>query len=244
MTTYNPEQKGYVHSIETGGMVDGPGIRYVVFLAGCTLRCKYCHNPDTWKRSEEQATTVGEVLRDIKKYNSFMKFSGGGVTVTGGEPLGQPAFLAELLLACKESGLHTALDTSGHGTIAAAEKALPHTDLLLLDVKAINPAAFSELTGGGVIERCLAVLDMSKQLNIPVWARYVLVPGHTDNFDEIKKLAEFLKSYENIERIEVLPFHKMGEYKWAQMDIPYELTDVQPPSLESLNRAKEILELK
>ena len=241
MLDYDIHKKGYVHSVETGGMVDGPGIRYVVFLAGCTLRCKYCHNPDTWKISDDQSVLLGDVIRDIKKYSSYLKFSGGGVTITGGEPLGQPDFLIELLKACKANALHTVLDTSGHGAPGVAERALKYTDLLLLDIKTINPAVYKNLTGGS-LERTLEVLKLSEIHKVPVWVRFVLVPGYTDDFDDIQKLSDFLKSYKNIEKIEVLPFHKMGEYKWANMDIPYELADVEPPSMEALERAKSILE--
>ena len=220
--------------------MDGPGIRYVVFLAGCSLRCKYCHNPDTWKISCDQSVMLGDVLRDIKKYSSYLKFSGGGVTITGGEPLGQPDFLVELLKACKANAMHTVLDTSGHGSAAVAERALKYTDLLLLDIKTINPAVYKELTGAP-LTRTLNLLKLSEELAIPVWVRFVLVPGYTDNFNDIQKLADYLKSYKNIEKIEVLPFHKMGEYKWAKMDIPYELADVEPPSKESLERARRIM---
>ena len=232
--------KGYVHSVETGGMVDGPGIRYVVFLAGCALRCKYCHNPDTWKIRPDQAQNVSGMVRDIMKFKSYMKFSGGGVTVTGGEPLGQPEFLAALLKECKAKGLHTALDTSGYGPRGAAEKALKHTDLLLLDIKTINATIYKDLTGVS-IDRSLETLRLSQDLNIPVWIRFVMVPGYTDNFDDIQSLANFLAPFKNITKIEVLPFHKMGEYKWKNLAIPYELADVSPPSTDTLERAQKIL---
>ena len=241
MIVYNSMQQGYVHSVETGGMVDGPGIRYVVFLSGCSLRCKYCHNPDTWKRNDGRLMTVNEVIRDIKKYRSYLKFSGGGVTITGGEPFVQPDFLVELLAACRAYGLHTALDTSGHGTGYLVESALQYTDLLLLDIKSINPEVYKNLTGVS-IERTLEMLWLSNSLNIPTWVRYVLVPGYTDDFDDIKKLADFLRPFTNVKKIEVLPFHKLGEHKWENMDTPYELADVEPPGREVLKKAKAILE--
>lgn len=231
---------GYVHSVDTGGMVDGPGIRYVLFLSGCSLRCKYCHNPDTWKVKSGQSVTVEDVIKDIKKYRSYLKFSGGGVTITGGEPFVQPEFLVSLLAACKEEGLHTVLDTSGHGNKAAAEAALKYTDLLLLDIKTINAKVYKDLTGGS-LERTLEVIRLSEKMAIPTWVRFVLVPGYTDNLDDIKKLADFLRPFKNVEKVEVLPFHKMGEYKWGDMNIPYELADVQPPSLDLLEKAKAIL---
>jgi len=238
MKGYNVE--GYVHSVETGGMVDGPGIRYVVFFAGCSLRCKYCHNPDTWKHKDDQLVTVGDMIRDIKKYKSYLKFSKGGVTVTGGEALMQPEFLVELLAACKDTGLHTVLDTSGHGSMATARKALMHTDLLLLDIKSINPIIYKELTGGS-LKPTLEILKLSEHMEIPVWVRYVIVPGYTDNMDDIQQLADFLRPFRNITKIEVLPFHKMGEYKWDELGMAYELRDVEPPSREVVERAKGIL---
>ena len=241
MALYNSNRQGYIHAVETGGMVDGPGIRYVVFLAGCSLTCKYCHNPDTWKRNDGRLMTVGELIRDIKKYKSYLKFSGGGVTVTGGEPFVQPEFLTELLYACKENNMHTVLDTSGNTSGHIAENALKHTDLLLLDIKSGNPEVYKKVTGGQ-IERVLEVLRISDKLNTPTWVRYVLVPGYTDNFDDIRNLADYLQKFSNIEKIEVLPFHKLGEHKWEKMDIPYELTDVEPPGKDVLAKAKAILE--
>jgi len=232
--------EGYIHSVETAGMVDGPGIRYVIFFAGCNLRCKYCHNPDTWKLKDGQLTTVQELLRDIKKYRSYLHFSGGGVTITGGEPFVQREFLVELLRACKDAGLHTALDTSGYAPKGAAERALAYTDLLLLDIKSINPAVYRDLTGVR-LEPTLEMLRLAREKDIPVWLRFVLVPGLTDDADDLRALAAFLKEYPNIEKVEVLPFHKLGEYKWAELGLTYELADVQPPTQESLEQAKRIL---
>ena len=241
MTVYNGSQQGYVHSIDTGGMVDGPGIRYVVFFAGCSLRCKYCHNPDTWKVRSGDVMTVDEVIADMKKYKSYLKFSGGGVTITGGEPFVQPDFLMELMAAIKAAGFHTVLDTSGHGKKSVAERALKHTDLLMLDVKTINPKAYKKLTGGSIFPT-LQILDVSRDLQVPTWVRFVLVPGYTDDLDDIKELADYLHNFNNVEKIEVLPFHKLGEYKWENMDIPYELANVLPPGPEIMKRAKSILE--
>ena len=240
MRLYDNKQQGYVHSVETGGMVDGPGIRYVVFFAGCSLRCKYCHNPDTWNLKSGQLVTVEDVVRDIKKYLSYLKYSGGGVTITGGEPFVQPGFLVQLLAACKAAGLHTVLDTSGNGAPEVALRALQNTDLLILDIKSINPQVFKDLTKGE-LDKTLEVLEISKALKVPVWIRYVLVPGYTDDINDIQNLANYLKHYDNIEKIEVLPFHKMGEYKWKNLNLPYELKDVQPPDSESLKKAKKIL---
>ena len=237
---YNDKQQGYVHSVETGGMVDGPGVRYVIFLSGCALRCKYCHNPDTWKLSNGQLVTVGSTIRDIKKYQSYLKFSGGGVTVTGGDPLMQPEFLTELLIACKANGLHTALDTSGYAAPNAVEKVLKYTDILLLDIKTINPSVHKQLTGV-TIDRTLKTLKLSESMGVSVWIRFVLIPGYTDNMEDISQMSKFLDSFNNIEKIEVLPFHKLGEFKWENMGITYELKDVEPPTLELLEQVKAML---
>ena len=242
MTPYNSKQQGYVHSVETGGMVDGPGVRYVVFFSGCSLRCKYCHNPDTWKLQNGHLVTVGDIIRDIRKYQSYLKFSGGGVTITGGEPFTQPEFLIEMLAACKHYGLHTALDTSGFAPRKAAEEALHHTDLLMLDIKSFNPAVYKELTGVP-LDKTLEVLRLAEYLEIPIWVRFVLVPGYTDNMIDIRKMADFLESFVNVVKIEVLPFHKLGEHKWENLGIPYELADVQPPSQKVLEQARAILEV-
>jgi len=232
---------GYVHSIEAGGMVDGPGIRYVVFLSGCPLRCRYCHNPDTWRPKAGRPYSVDGILAEVRKYKSYMRFSGGGITVTGGEPLMQPDFLAGLLAACRAEGIHTTLDTSGYDPAGAAAKALPHTNLLLLDIKSINPETYMKVTGVP-IDKTLDTLRLSQSLKVPVWVRFVLVPGLTDDIGDIRKMAAFLKDFDNIEKVEVLPFHKLGEYKWGTLGTPYTLADTQPPSAELLKRVKGILE--
>jgi len=237
---YDREQEGYVHSVETGGMVDGPGIRYVVFLSGCTLRCRYCHNPDTWKLRDGKLLSVEDVVKDIKKYRSYLRFSGGGVTITGGEPFVQPAFLVALLKACKAEGFHTALDTSGYGALAMAKLAFQYTDLLLLDIKTINPAAYKKLTGVP-LDKTLKMLQLSREMDVPVWIRFVLVPGLTDDPADLQALADYLRDFPNIERIEVMPFHKLGEHKWAELGIPYTLADVEAPSRAELDRAREIV---
>ncbi|MCL2400447.1 MAG: pyruvate formate-lyase-activating protein [Defluviitaleaceae bacterium] len=242
MISYNKDREGYIHSIDTGGMVDGPGIRYVIFLSGCHLRCKYCHNPDTWKLKDGKPVTVEEAIKDVKKYSSYLKFSGGGVTITGGDPFVQSEFLIDLLAACKSYGIHTTVDTSGYAKREVAERALQYTDLLLLDIKSFNPDTFKNLTGVP-INRTLEVLELSRDLKVPVWMRFVLVPGYTDNMDDIKKMADHLKLFDNVKKIDVLPFHKLGEYKWANLGIPYELADVQPPSKEVLEQARSILKI-
>lgn len=243
MIKYDSKLQGHVHSVYTGGMVDGPGVRYIVFLAGCNLRCKYCHNPDTWKMKNAPLRSVEEIISEIKKYESYLKFSGGGVTITGGEPFVQPKFLVELLKACKANGWHTALDTSGSAPTEVVEDVLKYTDLLLLDIKSINPKTYNDLTSGS-LDSTLNVLRASERLNIPTWVRHVLVPGITDNFDDLQKMADFLRkpAFSNVEKVKVLPFHQLGKDKWAQLGIPYELGDVEPPSDEVMEKAKAILE--
>jgi pyruvate formate lyase activating enzyme len=238
----NGELTAYIHSVETAGMVDGPGIRYTIFFHGCALRCKYCHNPDTWKLAGGLEMTVEELLKDVMLYRSFMRFSGGGVTVTGGDPFMQPEFLIELLKALKSEGIHTALDTAGYTSSSNAEKALDKTDLLLLDIKSIDPKVYRDITGLG-IDATLRTLDVAYSKGIETWIRFVLIPGLTDNFDHIRQMRDYLKRYDNISKIEVLPFHKMGEYKWAELGIEYELADTQPPNAETLATAKDILEI-
>ncbi len=230
---------GKVHSVETCGTLDGPGIRYVIFFQGCPLRCQYCHNPDTWKCNGGNKVTVDELMDDINKYKSFMKFSGGGVTASGGEPLLQHGFLEELFKRCKEEGIHTALDTSGCIMIPETKKVIEYTDLVILDIKAYNDDKYKEVTRASVAP----TLEFAKYLaniNKPMWIRYVLVPGLTDDFNEIKELALFLSKLKNIKRVEILPFHKMGEYKWEELGYEYKLGDTEVPTDEVIEKAKKI----
>ena len=238
--SYDKHVQGYIHSVETGGMVDGPGIRYVVFFSGCNLRCQYCHNPDTWKLRDGHLTSVEDVMQDMRKYQSYLRFSGGGVTITGGDPFVQPRFLVELLKACKSVGLHTALDTAGYAPPQAAEEALRYTDLLLLDIKSINPAVYKDLTGVR-LEPTLETLRLAQDMGVPTWIRFVLVPGFTDDEADLRDMAAFLAEFPHIERVEVLPFHKLGEYKWAELGLPYALSGAEPPTQAALDRVREIL---
>jgi len=232
---------GYVHSIYSGGMVDGPGIRTVVFFAGCPLRCKYCHNPDTWQFRSGHLMSVDALLDEVNKYKSFYTFSGGGVTISGGEPFAQPEFLLKVLTACKQQGIHTAIDTSGFTTPEWGEKVLAKTDLLLLDFKAFYPETYKKVTGL-IIDKMFYTLEIAHRMNVKTWIRFVLVPGLTDDLEEIRYMADYLKSYDNIEKIQVLPFHKTGEYKWDDVDVPYTLHDTEPPEIELLTQVREILE--
>ena len=235
------EKMGYVHSIYNGGMVDGPGIRSVVFLSGCGLRCKYCHNPDTWDKKSGTEMTVEECMTEILKYKSYYKFSGGGVTISGGEPLHQHKFVSELLKACRSVGVHTVLDTSGFANPAVVEAVLPLVDMVLLDIKSYNKEIYKELTGVDLAPT-IEFAKMSQRFKVPVWIRYVLVPGITDDVKDLEKLANFLSRFDNIEKITVLPFHKQGEHKWEQIGLNYELYDTPVPTITQVEEAQRILD--
>lgn len=231
--------KGRIHSIETCGAVDGPGLRYIVFTQGCPLRCQYCHNPDTWKMTDGKETTTEELIEDIIKYKSFMQASNGGVTVSGGEPFMQPEFLKDLLIKCKENNLHTTIDSSGYVDLKVADPILDYTDLVLLDIKSYNKDVFKTLTGVP-LDRTLAFAKHLEERGIPIWIRYVFVPNLTDNHDDIEALAQYLSTLTNVQRIDILPFHKMGEYKWEQLGYDYALTATKEPSKEATDAAADI----
>ncbi|MHC1749036.1 MAG: pyruvate formate-lyase-activating protein [Cellulosilyticaceae bacterium] len=233
--------KGRIHSIETCGTVDGPGIRYILFTQGCPLRCKYCHNPDTWKMHDGKEMDTDSLISDILKYKSFMQFSGGGLTISGGEPLLQPDFVKDLFMKCKQNSINTCLDTSGFVKLEIADPVLDYTDLVLLDIKSYNPVIFKDLTGVPV-DSTLAFAAHLKERNIPVWIRYVLVPNLTDNEQDIDALAQFLTTLPNVQRIDILPFHKMGEFKWEQLGYDYALGDTLEPTKDVVLSAKAIFE--
>ena len=232
---------GKIHSIETFGTVDGPGIRYVVFMQGCTLKCKYCHNRDTWDINHGEEKTVEQLLEGILKYKSYMINSGGGVTVSGGEPLVQAEVVTELFKKLKELGIHTALDTSGSIPISdKIKELLNYTDLVLLDIKHIDNDKAKNLTGLSNKNN----LDFAKYLDnhkIPVWIRQVLIPGYTDDESDLKKLKQFIDSLNNVENVEVLPYHNLGKFKWEEIEGKYELENVSAPSNEDVENAKLIL---
>lgn len=225
-----------IHSIESCGTVDGPGIRFVVFTQGCPLRCKYCHNPDTWKMTDGKNMDIESLVSEATKYKSYMRFSGGGVTVTGGEPLLQVDFIKDFFKRLKEEDIHTAIDTSGYIFNDKVKEVLDLTDLVLLDIKHFNPEKYKELTGVELAPT-LEFLDYLSQKNIPTWIRYVLVPGHTDDMEAIEALSKHLSQYSHIQRIELLPFHKMGEFKWKELGLDYTLGDVESPSKELMIEA-------
>jgi len=230
--------KGYIHSIETFGSVDGPGIRYVVFFQGCPLRCKFCHNPDTWRTDAGTEYSVDELVEDILKYKNFIK--NGGVTITGGEPLLQADFAAELLTRLKEHGIHTAIDTSGAIPLSKCKEAVDVADLILLDIKSIDTLVAQELTGKGN-EDALAMLEYLESKGKPVWIRHVVVPGITENYEAIESLGKYLEKFKVVDRVEILPFHKMGEFKWEQLGYKYELYETPSPEKASIDKIKEIL---
>lgn len=230
---------GYVHSVETCGTVDGPGIRFIVFTAGCPLRCLYCCNPDCRHLEDGHPVGVDELMTEIQKYTPYMKASGGGVTVCGGEPLFQPQFVREIFKQCKARNIHTALDTSGFCELSNAIPVLEFTDLVLLDIKSFDANTYYKVTGVS-IEPTLTLARYLDQIHKPVWIRFVLVPGLTDDPQNIAGLADFLTTFTNVEKIDVLPFHKMGEYKWEQLGYEYLLKDTPPPTPEQVKAAIEI----
>ena len=232
---------GFVHSAETTSGVNGPGLRYTVFLSGCPLRCLYCHNPDTQTMRLGERTTAARVILEAGRYQAFIS-RGGGLTVTGGEPLLQPAFVEDLFVGAKQAyGLHTALDTSANGGHRVSERLLANTDLVLLDIKAGNPELYERVSGGG---RLSDVLDFAARLlehDVAVWVRFVLVPGLTDAPDHIAQVADLAAEFAPIvERVEVLPYHRLGVEKYAALGRAYPLLDTPTPSRESVEEALAI----
>ncbi|WP_405093658.1 pyruvate formate-lyase-activating protein [Micromonospora sp. NBC_01392] len=233
-----PVLHGAVHSWDTSIGVDGPGTRFVVFLAGCPLRCRYCHSPDTWYGRSGRWRTVDEMVATIARYRRFVQVAGGGVTVSGGEPLLQPRFTGELLRRCHALGLHTALDTSGFLGDRADDALLDATDLVLLDVKAGRPETYRRVTGTGRLAPTLRFARRLADRGTPMWIRYVLVPGLTDAVDEVARVAELAAGLTGVERVEVLPFHRLGAHKYAELGLAFPLADTAPPDPELLARVR------
>lgn len=230
---------GLVHSVESCGTVDGPGIRFVLFLSGCSLRCRYCHNPDASYVHRGRTRSEADVLEEIARYRDFLLAAGGGVTLSGGDPLFQPDFTGAVLKGCRKMGLHTCLDTSGHLGANADEDMLAHTDLVLLDIKAWNPESYKALTGGE-LRPSLEFAERLAALRKPVWLRYVLVPGLTDGMEDIAELSRYAAHLGNVERVDVLPFHQMGRFKWDKLNLDYTLKDVPEPSAELTEQVRGI----
>lgn len=230
---------GYINSIETFGTVDGPGIRYIIFLQGCLLRCKYCHNRDSWEKEDfKKIETVEESFQNILKYKNYIKT--GGVTLSGGEPLFQTQYCLELFKLLKNENIPTALDTSGFIFNDEVKKVLEYTDLVLLDIKSINPITYKELTCVD-LDNTLKFLDYLKLKDKKVWIRHVIVPTITDNDIDLENLANFLFNYKSIvEKIELLPYHTMGIIKWEKLNKDYPLKGIESLSKERLDNAKNI----
>lgn len=237
--------QGYVHSLESFGSVDGPGVRYVIFLAGCAMRCQFCHNPDTWNMQTGTPYTADELLEKAMRYRSYWG-ENGGITVSGGEPLLQIDFLIELFRKAKEQGIHTTLDTSGNPFtreepfFGKFQELMQYTDLFLLDIKQIDDEQHKILTG------CTNqnILDLARYLSDekkPVWIRHVLVPQRSDNDEYLDRLRAFLDTLQNVERVEVLPYHTLGVYKWKELGLSYPLEGIDPPTKERIENAKEKL---
>jgi len=235
------EIKGRIHSLESFGTVDGPGIRFVVFLQGCPLRCLYCHNPDTWDvhTVSKYEMTATELLKEVLKYKNYIRK--GGVTVTGGEPLLQAVFVKEFFQLCKRENIHTALDTSGYINSPKALEVLAYTDLVLLDIKSIDPGQHTTLTGVK-LNNTLKFLDYLQEHKIDTWIRHVIVPGITDNDEQLRKLAEYLTHYSVIKKVELIPYHTMGIHKYEQLNMKYRLKGIEALSSERLENAQHIFQ--
>ena len=229
---------GSIHSWELVTAVDGPGSRMTLFLAGCPLRCLYCHNPDTMKMKDGEPVTLEAVMARVFRYERIFAASGGGLTISGGEPLMQPAFVASILAEAKKRGIHTAIDTSGYLGAAIGDDDLDNLDLVLLDVKSGLPDTYRALTGRD-LQPTIDFGDRLAALGKAVWLRFVLVPGHTDAPENIDAIAAIVRRWPNVERLEVLPFHQMGRDKWESIGAVYELDDVEPPSNETTEAVRQ-----
>ncbi|MGI5921865.1 MAG: pyruvate formate-lyase-activating protein [Syntrophomonadaceae bacterium] len=235
--------KGRVHSIDTFGTLDGPGIRTVIFMQGCALRCQYCHNPDTWDCAAASAEeyTVEEIMKIIMRGKPYFEATGGGTTFSGGEPLLQHDFVGELLKKCRQAGIHTAVDTSLYISSCIVREVLPWTSLFLADIKHINEEK-SILVTGASNKLNLENLQLISQARIPIWIRYVVVPGLTMAEEDITGMARFVASLDSVERIDLLPYHTLGEHKWQVLGLEYKLSAVTPPDRLSMQKLKEVTE--
>lgn len=234
-----------VHSLESFGSVDGPGVRYIVFLQGCRMRCQFCHNPDTWKTEPNQIFTADELLEKALRYRTYWG-NDGGITVSGGEPLLQIDFLLEFFKKAKAEGVHTVIDTAGNPFtreepfFGKFRELMKYTDMLLLDIKEINPQRHKRITGfdnDSILDLARYLSDIGK----PVWIRHVLVPERSDYDEDLEKLSEFIKTLKNVERVEVLPYHTLGVFKWGELGIRYPLEGIEPPSSDRIANAEKIL---
>lgn len=233
---------GYIHSKESFGTVDGPGIRYVLFMQGCPMRCLYCHNPDTWEVNAGTLITTDEILNEYRKNSSF--YTNGGITVTGGEPLLQIDFVTELFQKAKAEGIHTCIDTSGitfnPNKTEKFDELVKYTDLVMLDIKHIDPKKHNALTGHGN-ENILAFAKYLEEKKTPLWIRHIIVEGITDSPEDLVRLGEFIGTLGNLKALDVLPYHTMGVGKYEEMGIPYPLKDLKALPLSEAVKAKEYI---
>lgn len=233
---------GHIHSTESFGAADGPGVRFIVFMQGCRMRCRYCHNPDTWKMDGGDEVTADEILKRALRFKPYWG-KDGGITISGGEPLLQIDFVIELFKKAKELGINTCIDTAGNPFtkekpfFSKFEELMKYTDLLLLDLKEINPTRHKDLTGFDNSN----IIEMAKylsEINKPVWIRHVLVPEHSDFDEDLDALGDFIDTLSNVDRVEILPYHTLGKFKWENLGIPYTLENISPPSAERIENAK------
>ena len=234
---------GHIHSTESFGAADGPGVRFIVFMQGCHMRCRYCHNPDTWKMDGGDEVTADEILKRALRFKPYWG-KDGGITISGGEPLLQIDFVIELFKKAKELGINTCIDTAGNPFTKEEpffrkfEELMKYTDLLLLDLKEINPTRHKDLTGFDNSN----IIEMAKylsEINKPVWIRHVLVPEHSDFDEDLDALGDFIDTLSNVDRVEILPYHTLGKFKWENLGIPYTLESISPPSAERIENAKQ-----
>ena len=233
---------GHIHSTESFGAADGPGVRFIVFMQGCHMRCRYCHNPDTWKMDGGDEVTADEILKRALRFKPYWG-KDGGITISGGGPLLQIDFVIELFKKAKELGINTCIDTACNPFtkeepfFSKFEELMKYTDLLLLDLKEINPTRHKDLTGFDNSN----IIEMAKylsEINKPVWIRHVLVPEHSDFDEDLDALGDFIDTLSNVDRVEILPYHTLGKFKWENLGIPYTLESISPPSAERIENAK------
>ena len=242
------ETLGYIHSVETFGLVDGPGVRYIIFLQGCAMRCQYCHNPETWAFTKDTAKTPQEAFTAAYRYRNYWR-NNGGLTISGGEPLLQMDFVSEVFRLARAKKVQTALDTSAQpfapdnaDWMARFDRLLENTDLVILDLKEIDDEKHKKLTGHSN-KNILAMAQYVAAKGVNLWIRHVLVPGLTDDEDGLRRTADFIRSLNTVQRVEVLPYHTLGLFKWQKLGIPYPLPDAVPPTAEQVKRAEELLEV-
>lgn len=236
---------GRIHSTESFGAADGPGVRFIIFVQGCGMRCRYCHNPDTWDKTKGEEVTADSLIEKALRYKTYWR-SDGGITVSGGEPLLQIDFLLELLKKAKEHGINTVIDTAGkpftrrEPFFSKFNEVMKYTDLVMLDIKEFNAERHKDLTGfenDNIVDMARYLSEIGK----PMWIRHVLVPGHSDFDEDLDALGEFIGTLSNVDKVEVLPYHTLGKFKWENLGIPYSLGDVNPPSPDRVKNAEQRL---